>query len=151
LHNSIERIQKTRISLLKIIEGLTTEALNKIPERFNNNVIWNLGHLLASQQSICYVRNGIQPFIDEKFLLHYKAGTKPGEFVTAMEIGEIKSLFLQAIDQFGNDYEAGFFSGYPSWTTGYGMEIHGIEDAINFNLFHEGLHRGYIMALKRVL
>ena len=33
---------------------LTIEELNKIPEGFNNNIIWNFGHVIVSQQIICY-------------------------------------------------------------------------------------------------
>ena len=151
MNNGIERIRQSRIHLLKLIENLTTEELNKIPPGFNNNVIWNLGHLISAQQRICYLRNGSKPFIDEPFLSLYKPGTKPGGRVNESDVAEIKELFLDAIDQFGKDYEAGIFSGYPAWTTGYGIEISNIDDAINFDLFHEGLHRGYIMAMKRML
>ena len=65
----------------------------------------------------------------------------------------MKMLFLEAIDQFSNDYGAGLFpkNPYPAWTTGYGNEILSLEDAISFVMFHEGLHRGYIMAMKRSL
>jgi DinB superfamily len=151
LNNHIETIRKTRIHLLKLIEALSTEELNKIPQGFNNNVIWNLGHLIATQQSICYTRSGIPPFVAAHYFELYKSGTKPEVPRTTTEIEAMKGLFLQAIDQFEKDYEAQVFSSVPAWTTGYGNSIFDIDDAIDFVLFHEGLHRGYIMALKRLL
>lgn len=151
MNNGIERIRQSRINLLKLIENLTTEELNKIPPGFNNNVIWNLGHLIAAQQRICYLRNGVKPFIDETFLTQYNPGTKPDGYVSESDVAEIKELFLDSIDQFGKDYEAGMFSADTAWTSGYGIEIANIDDAINYDLFHEGLHRGYIMAMKRML
>ncbi len=151
MNNGIERIQKTRIHLLKLIEDLNTDDLNKIPVGFNNNIVWNIGHLIASQQSICYLRTGVQPFVDEKYLSLYKPGTKPLGILPEADILLMKELFLEAIEQFGTDFDAGLFSTCPHWTTGYGIEIHNIDDAINFDLFHEGLHRGYIMAMRRTL
>lgn len=149
MQKRIERIRNARIYILKLIEGLDTEQLNKIPVGFSNNIIWNVGHLIASQQSICYRRAGIEMFVEEKYLTSYKPGTKPDAFVTEAEIEIMKKLFLMAIDKFEKDYDDGLFSKYPTWTTPYGMEVDNIEDAINFILFHEGLHTGYIMALKR--
>lgn len=151
MNNGIERIRQSRIHLLKLIENLTAEELNKIPPGFNNNVIWNLGHLISAQQSICYLRSGVKPFVDEPFVTLYSRGTKPGGYVSESNVAEMKLLFLDVIDRFGKDYDAGMFSASPAWTTGYGIEISNIDDAINFDLFHEGLHRGYIMALKRML
>jgi hypothetical protein len=151
LQNGIESIRNTRIHLLKLIENLSVDDLNKVPAGFNNNVIWNLGHLIAAQQSICYLRGGITTVIDENHIKLYKPGTKPEAPVSEEEILNMKELFLTEIDQFGKDYDGGLFAAYPAWTNGYGMDIHHIEDAISFVLFHEGLHRGYIMALKRIL
>ncbi|MDB4905179.1 MAG: DinB family protein [Mucilaginibacter sp.] len=151
MQKGIERLKKTRIYLLNLIEGLTTEQLNEVPAGFNNNIIWNLGHLITSQQSICYLRSGVKVFIDEKYLPFYKPQTKPDKFVESAEIEQMKKLFLTAIDQFEKDYEGKLFSNHPAWTTMYGIEVKDIDDAIHFALFHEGLHTGYIMALKRLL
>ena len=153
MHHSIENLRHVRIHLLKLIENLSTEELNRVPAGFNNNVNWNLGHMLASQQSICYSRSGLHPTIDENYFTLYQKGTKPTDPVSETDIQVLKNLFLQTIDQFGKDYDEGLFNANPfkAWTTAYGNEILNTEDAISFDMFHEGLHRGYIMALKRVI
>jgi hypothetical protein len=137
--------------LLNLIKGLTTQQLNEIPPGYNNNIIWNLGHLIASQQSICYMRSGLKIFVDEEYLASYRPGTRPNKLVTSAEIIQMKKLFITAIDQFDTDHEAGFFSNHPHWKTNYGIEVANMEEAISFVLFHEGLHVGYIMALRRIL
>jgi hypothetical protein len=45
--------------LLDQIAGLTTEELNQIPRGLNNNIIWNLAHLISGQQGIFYARAGL--------------------------------------------------------------------------------------------
>ncbi len=151
MNHQIEYVKQTRHYFLSLIDGLTAQQLNEIPAGFNNNIIWNLGHLLASQQSICYVRSGNSMVIDEKYLRAYKPGTKPSPFVEEAEIEEMKQLFITAIAQFEKDYQNGLFTSYTAFTSGYGIAVNNIDEAISFLLFHEALHVGYIMAMKRAV
>lgn len=59
MNKQIEIIRKTRVKLLEMLSDLSTDQLNKIPAGFNNNIIWNLAHLVAAQQGICYLRAGL--------------------------------------------------------------------------------------------
>src|ERR1700712_2860570 len=95
----IEIIRKTRSFLLENLKDLTTEQFNKIPEGFNNNIIWNLGHMIAAQQGVCYIRAGIAPVIGQDFIDTYKSGSKPGEPVDATAIEDIKNLLFSTIGQ----------------------------------------------------
>ncbi|MBS1521040.1 MAG: DinB family protein [Bacteroidetes bacterium] len=147
----IEIIRKTRSFLLKNLEGLTTEQYNKIPKGFNNNIIWNLGHMIAAQQGICYIRAGLTPHVSEDFINHYKSGSKPEGNVDAIGIEQIKSLLFSTLDQLEEDYKNDIFGGYTAWSTRYEVEMASIDDALNFLPFHEGLHSGCVNALKRLV
>jgi len=147
----IENIKNVRKYLLNLIADLNPEHLNKIPEGFNNNIIWNLAHLISTQQGICYKRSGLQPIVQDKFISPYLPGTKPEGFVDSSDVETIKSLLLSSLDEFESDYKKNFFTTYTPVVTRYGVELANIYDAVNFLLFHEGLHTGYVMALKRVL
>lgn len=151
MNYTFEIIRKTRESLLKMVDGLSIEQLNKIPEGFNNNVIWNIGHLIAAQQGICYKRAGFPAVIDEAFFDTYKSGTKPESVIDEAGFEHIKQLLVSTIDQLEVDYKNNAFANYTAWTTRYDVEISTIDQAITFLLFHEGLHTGYIQALKRSL
>src|SRR4051812_21232429 len=100
----IEILKKTRQYLLELVRDLSIEELNEIPPGFNNNIIWNLGHMLASQQGVCYIRSGLKVAIDEKYFLAYKPDTKPSELIDRVQVDAIKNLFLPAIDQLELDY-----------------------------------------------
>ena len=151
MNNKIEKIRKTRNFLLTIIKELTIEQLNTIPEGFSNNIIWNLGHLIAAQQGVCYVRAGLDTWVDEDFFNSYKPGSKPERKLNDEEVENIKELFFSSLDVLEKDYEKNFWSIYPSWNTRYGITISSIDEAIEFLQFHEGLHTGYIMAMKKVV
>lgn len=153
MNKGIDGIRRTRTYLLDFIKDLSVEQLNEMPGRLNNNIIWNLGHTLVTQQRLCYIRSGQKMFIDDTYASLYNPGTKPQKTVEEMEIGKVKQLFLSSIDQFEKDYINNLFSNYESWTTQrYGeIKISNIDDAISFVLYHEGLHAGYIMTLKNLV
>jgi hypothetical protein len=147
--NTITTIRKTREHLIQLLEGLTAEQLNRVPSGFNNNIIWNLAHLVSAQQGICYTRADKDIVTDDKYFTPYRPGTKPDGFIDEAEIVTIKHLLFSTIDQLETDYNKDVFANYGAWISRYGVEINTIEDAINFLPFHDGMHIGYIMAMKR--
>jgi hypothetical protein len=151
MHLQIETIRKTRNALLTLIQDLSVEELNEIPAGFNNNIIWNVAHLTAAQQGVCYLRAGLPLRIEEKYFLPFKPESKPAQFVTAEEIEAIKVMLFSTLDQLETDYQQNVFSNYTPWTTRYGVALKTFDDALDFLPFHEGMHLGYIMALKRVV
>lgn len=151
MHPQIETIRKTREALLNLIKDLTVEELNEIPAGFNNNIIWNLAHLTAAAQGVCYLRAGLKLKIEEKYFLPFKPESKPEQFVCAEEVETIKQMLFSTLNQLEADYQQNVFANYIPWTTRYGVDIKNIDDAISFLPFHEGMHLGYIMALKRVV
>lgn len=151
MHQGIAQIKNIRLYIINLIDNLTAEQLNSVPVAFSNNIIWNVAHLLASQQRICYLRSGNPYYIDETLIAKYKIETKPEESIGIEEINTIKKLFITSIDQFATDYDKKIFENYTSWTTPYGVSINSIEDVIKFLPFHEGLHTGTILALKKLV
>lgn len=149
--NQIEIIRKTRRYLLDAIADLSNEALNEVPAGFNNNIIWNLGHLVVAQQGICYLRAGLPAKVSENLIAAFRPGTKPEGKVDEATIEEIKTLLFSTLDQLAEDYNNGLWQQYQTWSTRYGVEIDSIDAAINFIQFHEGLHSGHILALKRIV
>jgi DinB superfamily len=151
MHSTISQLKNMRLYIIQIIEGLSIEQLNQIPTGFSNNIIWNVAHLLASQQRICYMRSGIPSYVDDALLDAYKINTKPDAQVSEERIATIKKLFIDSIDQLNADYSQQLFENYTAWTNPYNITISNIEDAIAFLPFHEGLHTGTILALKKLV
>ncbi len=150
MNPNIEVLRKTRHFALNLIADLSDEQLNKIPEGFGNNIIWNLGHLVAAQEGVCYKRSGAPTNISEEFFQAYKPGSKPEREASAEEIAQIKGLLLSSLDDLERDHAAGKLIMTP-WTTRYGVDINTIEDGISFLQFHEGLHQGYVTALVKLV
>ncbi len=149
MQTTIERYKKIRIYLLDSIKELSTEQLNKIPDGFANNIIWNIAHLIVTQRAICYKRAGLDVTIEDSFFDLFKPGTKPDITFDAEMIEKIKLMFISNLDIFEKDYHNNCFENYTTWTTRAGVEITNIDTAIAFILYHEGLHEGVIGALKK--
>jgi hypothetical protein len=154
MDRKIEKIKKIREFLLDQIAGLTAGQLNKIPEGFNNNIIWNLGHMICAEQTICYFRAG-QPFtVDEKYISLYKTTTRPVGFVDEHEIEKIKELLISTIGDLQTDVDRNIFENYVASENilrVYGIELKTIDDALDYLIYHEGLHSGHIISLKRLV
>jgi hypothetical protein len=150
----IEKIKGFRTFLLQQIEELTIDQLNKIPEGFNNNIIWNIAHMIAAEQNICYVRSGLPVIIGDKYFSPYLPGTKPTSFIDENDVAVIKEFFISTIDQLNADLNHNAFANYtPSVAIPktYGFEVNNINDALEYLLYHEGLHSAYVTTLKRMV
>lgn len=142
---------KNRAVLKSILETNSLEQLNKIPQGFNNNIIWNIAHTIAVQQALVYKLSGLPPLISEELLTTYSKGTKPERDITQAELDDIKSLLYSTIEKTQDDYKHKIFQNYHAFTVLTKNTITNVEEAIHFNNFHEGIHLGYILALKHVI
>jgi hypothetical protein len=152
MSSSINLIRYARTGFLSLLDGLTAEQMNTVPKGFNNNLIWNLAHAIAVQQALCYKRTNNTPVADEKLIETYQKGTVPETPVPAAEIEHIKKLAMATIDQLQVDYDRNLFASYPSFTvTSQNLPVNNINNALEFVVFHEGLHFGYAQSLKRAV
>nr|MBC7613132.1 DinB family protein [Pseudopedobacter sp.] len=151
MKKQFEIYRTTCKTLLAYIEGLSAEQLNRIPAGFNNNIIWNLAHMFTVQQAGCYKRRGHSMLIDEATYENFKPGMVPPPFLDDEQINPDKDLFLNTIDQWGKDYNDNLFAQNPSWRQSMGIDMNTIEESINFLLWHDGVHGGIIMSLKKLV
>lgn len=151
MKKQFEIFRTTRLSLLNYIADLSVEQLNVIPQGFKNNIIWNLGHLTAAQQGVCYKRGGHAMLIEEEMFELFKPGTVAPSFVNEQRVKLYKELFISTILQTEIDYQKGLFNQNPAWKQSLGIDVEIIEQSINFLMWHDGIHSGIIMSLKKIV
>ncbi len=154
MNTKLDKIKNFRLCLLKQIQSLTTEQLNHIPAGYNNNIIWNLAHLVSAEQTMCYVRAGLQVTVEDKYFTPYLSGTKPAEFVGVQDIAAIKALLITSIDRLQTDLDKNIFVNYtPSVMIPkvYGFEVTNVDEAFEYLVYHEGYHSGCILSLKHLV
>jgi len=151
IEKQIDILIKGRLLMLKLIEGKSLEQINTIPEGFNNSIGWNVGHLVVTQQLLCYKLSGLEALISEEMIAKYRKGTKPTGLIAQEEWGLIKKLFVELPNKLNLDYSKGLFKIYNNYETSVHVNIDSIDKAIDFNNFHEGIHLGVLLALKRLV
>lgn len=141
--------RQVRSSIHAAVEGLAAEQLLAVPAGFDNNVAWNVGHLLVVQQRILYARCGLPLSVDEDMVPLYLPGTSPADWEETPDADALVEGLLPQQAQLEEDYHAGRFDGaeFEAFTTGSGMQIGSLEDAFTFNLYHESQHYGFVLAL----
>jgi hypothetical protein len=139
----------SRKVLSQFLQGYTLEQLNAIPEGFSNNLIWNIGHIVVSQQMLVYKLSGLSMMVSDEMIHKYKRGSKPGQLVTQAEVDEIHSLLFETINQTKADFGKDIFKDYQEFTTMTGFTLKNAQDAIAFNCYHEAIHTGIMMGIKK--
>jgi len=142
---------KNRKLLENFIENHTLEELNKVPKGFNNNIIWNIAHTIVTQQLLVYNLSGRPMLLSEEMVAAYRKGTKTERDLSQDEVNLVKGLLFSTIEKTKEDYLNKFFQSYTEYTVSTKSTLSNVEEAIDFNNFHEGIHFGYILALRKSL
>jgi hypothetical protein len=149
MKDTFEVNRTSRKMLSSYFENYTLEQLNTIPEGFSNNLIWNLGHVVVTQQLLVYKLSGLPMAVSDAMVEKYRKGTKPEHDVTQEEADQLKALLFRTVDQLEADYNNGVFVNYQEYPTSTGFVLQSAKGAIEFNNFHEGLHIGIMMSIRK--
>jgi len=144
-------LKLNRELILKTIESLNLEQLQTIPKGYNNHIAWNVAHLVVTQQLLHYKFSGLDCLVPDYLIDNFRKGTTPTYTFTQEEFNEVLELFKGLPNTLEEDYNSEIFSEYDTYTTSTSFVIGNIKDAIEFNNFHEALHLGVIMSLKKLV
>ncbi|MEL7148214.1 MAG: DinB family protein [Bacteroidota bacterium] len=149
IENTLSILYKTRENIYNLISAYSLEQLIEIPTGFNNNLLWNYGHVLVTQQLLCYKLSGNEILIDEDIVARYRKGTFPDHQDAATELTLFNQLCLEQVKRLEEDLGKGLFVEYKSYQTSFGIELKSIEDALLFNNAHEAMHLGSMLMIKK--
>ncbi len=142
---------KTRILFYKTLENLTLDQLNTKPKGFNNTIFWNIKHVVITQQLIIYRLSELPVLVTETEIETYKKGTKSESKATIEDIELLKYQLFSTLEKTKEDYQKGLFKKYTEYTVSTKSILTSINEALAFNNSHEGIHFGYILAMKKIL
>jgi len=71
MHFTLEVLSNTRKFYNKFLEKTSLDDLNKIPQGFNNNIIWNIGHIVVTQQLLAYKLSGLPMMVSDSMIAKY--------------------------------------------------------------------------------
>ncbi len=146
-----EIAKHTRLNFIKLMDGLTIEQLNVIPQGYNNNIAWNFNHIVAAQQTLCYVRGHVDTRMPLDKVTKYQRGTSPDGFISEEELTYYKEQAFSLLEDLKADVNTDLFGNYEAITTMFGVTISNVNDAIAYFVTHDNLHYGYALSLRRAV
>jgi hypothetical protein len=146
------RIWQTSRGLYQnFLDNYSLDQLNTIPPGMSNNLIWNIGHVIVSQQKLVYALSGLPMHIPDSLFEKYQNGSRPDGKTTQAEVDEIKKLLSEMVEKTIFDFEAGVFKEFHPYQTKTGFHLGTWKEAMEFNNYHEGIHLGIMLQIKKFL
>ena len=146
------RIWETSRGLYKnFLDNYSLEQLNTIPQGMSNNLIWNIGHVIVSQQKLVYALSGLPMNISDSLFEKYQNGSRPDGKTPQTEVDEIKKLLSEIVEKTKADFKAGIFKEFHPYQTKTGFHLGTLKEAVEFNNYHEGIHLGIMMSIKKYI
>jgi uncharacterized damage-inducible protein DinB len=143
-----KQFELTRGSFLKNIEGITAEQASVQPEGFNNNIHWNIGHVLTVTEQFMMGFPKKSNHLPANYIELFGNGTRPSEWTG--DVPSVDVLRDQLKAQLGRIKEV------PASTLNeklkkpfLGLETFG--ELANMALFHEAYHLGQIHAMRKLV
>jgi hypothetical protein len=150
----LQIFQWTRSNILILLDSLSFAEINKTPEGFNNNIIWNAGHIHWAQQVLVYQLSALPVQLPHNFPDKYATGSAPKAWVDQEEFDLIRSHLEKSTRETLEDYQGGLFQSFTPLRGIYGIvkyQLNTWEESFQYNNIHETWHRGYMTALKNAL
>lgn len=143
-----KQFELTRSSFLKNIEGITAEQASVQPKGFNNNIHWNIGHVLTVTEQFMMGFPKKSNHLPANYIELFGNGTRPSEWTG--DVPSIDVLRDQLKAQLGRLKEVPATMLDEKLKKPFlGLETFG--ELANMALFHEAYHLGQIHAMRKLL
>ena len=89
--------------------------------------------------------------VSDDMIAKYKRGTKPEHSVSQTELNEIKVLLFSTLEKTKMDFENDIFKTFTEFTTMSGYTMKSATEAMEFNNYHEAVHTGIMMQIRKFI
>lgn len=150
---TIDTLREIRGFVLRLTDDLSDEQLSTVPPGASNNALWNLGHLAVTQQLLHYALSDLPMYLSDEVVAGFRKGSSPADWAGGppAAIGEIREWLIELPERLAEDHAAGRFETFREYPTSTGITLHDLDQALAFNNFHEGIHVGILLRLKKQL
>jgi uncharacterized damage-inducible protein DinB len=149
-----DTFSRVRYQCIELIDSISGDKLDIIPDGFRNNVLWNAGHLVTVQASLLYTRVGRPSPLDTRYVRFFAKGSSPDDFDNELPpFDEVRQLLEKLIGVTQSDIpELEELAYLEPVTVSVGkMILKSFRDALSFLPLHETYHLGMMTAMKKLL
>ncbi|ANS74214.1 hypothetical protein AWM70_06140 [Paenibacillus yonginensis] len=139
-----------RQNIAKLMDNVAVEQRAIVPQGFNNNLHWQIGHIVTVAERLTYSLRGEPSQLPGEYMLFFNTGTKPADWTSEPPAWEdilavMESQLIRIRDVFGERLDEGLanhnnFAGAKTF-----------RNLLELNVAHENSHVGMINAMIRVL
>lgn len=153
----MEQFVFDQLSFLRQVTIHTVKDLNEqqaavIPDGFNNNILWNLGHIYLAQEQFAFCFNPALMEIPTGFAEMFGMGTKPADWtVQPPSLTELINLLNEQPNRIREKLNNRLNEEIVTPFNIPGINFRAISELLTFNLYHEGIHVQAIRMLKKLI
>lgn len=148
---ALGQIRQTRRALDALTARLGDEAWLAVPEGFSNNVLWNVGHVVVTLELLTYGLAGLDLPVPAAMVADFRKGTSPSSWTETPDPEAVRHHLHASPGRLEADLRAGRFTDYREYRTTPGVVLASVDDAVSFDLYHEGIHLGAVLALRKLV
>jgi hypothetical protein len=145
----VNQQKKVHGLIVRALDEMSEEQLTRVPDGHRNNILWNAGHIIVAHQVLLYHQSGLDMAVSADMVAQFRRGSSPADWEQTPDVSRIRSLLLETPERLAEDLAAGRFKTFTEYTTQSGIPLTTFEDALAMNHYHEGLHLGMIMSLRK--
>jgi hypothetical protein len=130
------------------IEAVDPVILDVKSANFNNTLHWHIGHILLIQDRLTLLLSGKEIELPEAYTVWFGNGTKPADWQTEPPAVEVLLQELKDQTERLQKHLTGKFADKLAIPF---LHYEYVEESLIHSFYHEGVHLGYMMALKRAI
>ncbi|MFC4101681.1 DinB family protein [Paenibacillus xanthanilyticus] len=148
-----KQLRFVRDSTIKQVKEMSEEEARTVPRGFNNNILWNLGHILLVHEKFSFALANEKMELPKHFAEVFAPGTMPKHWGTQVPgLNEILLLLSMQIERTGQTLEHRLEEKLEEpFVTSAGLELLAVKECLSFCIYHEGMHFAAIKAIKQQL
>lgn len=141
-----------RMRTIAALDNTTEEMADFVPEGFNNSIRWNLGHIYLSQENLIHSFVKEKGNIPEGFPELFGFNTSPGTWEAAPpSLKELRELLAEQPKRLREAFSGRLSErGEKPFRMTDTIAFETLGEVVSFANWHEGLHQGTIISIKRV-
>jgi len=149
----IKQLKFIRENTVSTVKGIDDEISMIIPEGFNNNIKWNLGHIYVVQERFAFHFIGEKMEIPDCFNELFDPRTQPAKWEKQTpSINELIDLLVYQTIRIESLLASRMKEVVKEpYTTSAGLTLATVEEFLSFCLYHEGMHFDAIKSIKRIV
>jgi hypothetical protein len=147
----LHTLSESRRLGLDLLKNTSAKELLYVPPGFSNNILWGLGHIYFVQIKLTYGLSKVNVDLPAWISDFFGHGTSPKNWKETPSVDFLIDNYAKAPVQLTEDLKKNIFVEFIPFKTRAGTQLNTLKEAIAFNNFHEGLHLGQMLNIRRII